>query len=214
MASRPVLLLGNVASILLTIIAFLQVLSWTIAGLLILATLTITTVAPTSLRNGTTHPGPKRSTNHPAALDTKNHRDRSVEKPSTHTHIASAKLEAKATTKFEPSKTFGSQTKPEPPKIVPPKVNTVKVNPPIVTPPKSIPNTVSPSKNLPAKFNPPNISPLRPIPPTLTPTKPSPIKSGQPTSMQNPSEFKPESTRIQLSRRVITQATISTWMRE
>src|SRR6266566_5176258 len=39
LASKPIMLLGNLTSILLTVVALLQALSWTIAGLLILATL-------------------------------------------------------------------------------------------------------------------------------------------------------------------------------
>jgi len=46
LASKPVMLLGNLTSMLLTIVALLQALSWTIAGILILATLSITTLLP------------------------------------------------------------------------------------------------------------------------------------------------------------------------
>ena len=183
MASKPVMLLGNLTSILLTIVALLQALSWTIAGLLILATLTITTIIPFSNpASGTSRSQSKKLSNHLALPESKYSRERTQDKQSTRLHQIPAKPEPKPVPRNEPSKS-PSQLKSEFQKAMIPKV----------TPPKTIPGAVSPAKPLPVKSNVPNQGILKPIPPTMvsTPTiiaSPIPIPSepelGKPTAIE------------------------------
>jgi hypothetical protein len=181
LASKPVMLLGNLASILLTIVALLQALSWTIAGILILAILSITTLLPLgNTAGGTGRALSKKLTNHLALPESKYTREQTHDKQTGRPHQLPAKTEPKSLPKHEPSKS-PSQLKSDLQKAMIPKV----------TPPQTIPGIVSPVKSIPSKANVPNQQMLKPIPPTVTPAisiPPKPVPSepelGKPTTIQ------------------------------
>ena len=175
------MLLGNLTSILLTIVALLQALSWTIAGLLIIATLSITTLLPlgNTLR-GAGHSQSKKSANHLAQPESKSSRDRAQEKQTARPHQQPTKPEPKPVSKHEPSKS-PAQVKSDFQKAMIPKI----------TPPKTIPGAVSPAKPTPMKTNAPNQGILKPIPPKVTPViltppklVPSEPELGKPTTIE------------------------------
>jgi hypothetical protein len=169
LASRPVMLLGNITSILLTIVALLQALSWTIAGLLILATLSITTLLPIgNPLGGTGRSQSKRPGNHIAIPESKYPREKTQEKQTTRPHQVPPRPEQKPPLKHEPTKS-PAQLKAELQKTMIPKI----------TPPKTIPASVSPAKPIPMKPNIAKQETLKPIPPktpaTISPPKPAPL---------------------------------------
>jgi hypothetical protein len=175
------MLLGNLTSILLTIVALLQALSWTIAGILILATLSITTLLPLgSTLGGAGRSQSKKPANHLALPESKYPRERTQEKQTARPHQLPARPEPKPVAKHEPSKS-PAQLKSDFQKAMIPKV----------TPPKTIPGAVSPAKSTPIRTNAPNQGILKPIPPTTTPailTPPKPVPSepelGEPTTIE------------------------------
>lgn len=175
------MLLGNLTSILLTIVALLQALSWTIAGLLIIATLSITTLLPLgSTLGGAGRSQPKKPANHQALTEAKNPRERTQDKQAARPHQQPTKPEPRPVPKHEPSKS-PAQLKSELQKAMIPKI----------TPPKTIPGTVSPAKPTPMKPNAPNQGVLKPIPPKTTPvvlTPPRPVPSepelGRPATIE------------------------------
>jgi hypothetical protein len=160
------MLLGNLTSILLTIVALLQALSWTIAGILILATLSITTLLP--LGNPLGRAGrsqSKKPANHLALPESKSPRERAQEKQTARPHQLPARPEPKPVPKQEPSKS-AAQLKSDLQKAMIPKV----------TPPKTIPGAISPAKSTPTKTSAPSQGMLKPIPPKTAPTIPVPPK--------------------------------------
>jgi hypothetical protein len=137
LASRPVMLLGNIASIVLTIAGILQALSWTIAGATILAILSITTLAPTRLRSGTAanHSTTKKTT-HSTTIETRTSRERAAqEKQTARPHQAPNRPEQKPAPKDELARTL-PQARSDFHRAMTPKI----------TPPKTIPTVVSPAK--------------------------------------------------------------------
>src|SRR5437879_12378402 len=99
------MLLGNLASILLTIVALLQALSWTIAGLLILATLSITTLLP--LGNPLSRADrsqTKKPANHLGPAESKYSRERTQDKQTARPNQVPASPELKPLPKNEQSK--------------------------------------------------------------------------------------------------------------
>jgi hypothetical protein len=181
LASKPVMLLGNLTSILLTIVALLQALSWTIAGILILATLSITTLLPLgNTPGGAGRLQSKKPANHLVLPESKYPRERTQEKQTARPHQLPARPEPKPVPRHEPSKS-PAQLKSDFQKAMIPKV----------TPPKTIPGAVSPAKSTPIRTNAPNQGILKPIPPKTTPailTPPSPVTSepelGEPTTIE------------------------------
>jgi len=181
LASKPVMLLGNLASILLTIVALLQALSWTIAGLLILATLSITTLLP--LGNPLSRADrsqTKKPANHLGPAESKYSRERTQDKQTARPNQVPARPELKPLPKHESSKS-PSQLKSDFQKAMTPKI----------TPPKTIPGAISPAKSIPAKPNTPNQAMLKPIPPKaassiLSPPTPVPLEPelGKPTVIE------------------------------
>ena len=181
MASKPVMLLGNLASILLTIVALLQALSWTIAGPLILATLSITTLLP--LGNPLSRADrsqTKKPANHLGPAESKYSRERTQDKQTARPNQVPARPELKPLPKHESSKS-PSQLKSDFQKAMIPKI----------TPPKTIPGAISPAKSIPAKPNTPNQAMLKPIPPKaassiLSPPTPVPLEPelGKPTVIE------------------------------
>jgi len=172
------MLLGNLASILLTIVALLQALSWTIAGILILAVLSITTLLPLgNASGGTGRPPSKKLTNHLALPESKYPRERTQDKQTARPHQVPAKPDSKLPPRHEPSKS-PSQLKSDFQKAMIPKV----------TPPKTIPGVFSPAKSITTKPSALNQAMLKPIPPKTTPAipiQPKPVPSepelGKPT---------------------------------
>lgn len=167
MASKPVMLLGNLASIVLTIAGILQALSWTIVGAMILAILSITTLAPTRTPSSS-RSASKKSTPH-TTLDSRPSREKSSDKLPIRAHQAMPRAESVVSPKTENSKPSTSQARAEIQKSIAPKV----------TPPKTIPATVSPAKPSQAKPTVQGQDTLRPIPlqtrpPLIGPMKPSP----------------------------------------
>ncbi len=175
------MLLGNLTSILLTIVALLQALSWTIAGILILATLSITTLLPLgNTASGAGHSQSKKPTNHLALPESKYPHERTQEKQTARPHQLPARPEPKSLPKHEPSKSPAQL-----------KSDFQKAMIPTVTPPKTIPGAVSPAKSTPMKTNAPNQGILKPIPPRTTPAilaPPTPVPSepelGKPTTIE------------------------------
>ena len=175
------MLLGNLTSILVTIVALLQALSWTIAGLLILATLSITTLLPLgSTSRGDGRSQTKKAVNQLGLPESKYTRERAQEKQTARPHQLPAKPEPKPLPKHEPTKS-PSQLKSELQKAMIPKV----------TPPKMIPGAVSPAKTFPMKPNDPSQGMLKPIPPktlpaTFVPPQPAPSEPvlGNPTVVE------------------------------
>jgi hypothetical protein len=131
------MLLGNIASIGLTIAGILQALSWTIAGATILAILSITTLAPTRLRSGTGagHSTPKKTT-HSTTIETKTPRERAQEKQTGRSHQTPTRPEQKPAPSDELARTL-PQSRSDSQRVAPPKI----------TPPKIIPTSVSPAKS-------------------------------------------------------------------
>jgi hypothetical protein len=154
------MLLGNLTSILLTIVALLQALSWTIAGILILAILSITTLLPLGNTTGGTGRA-KKLANHLALPESKYPRERTQDKQTARPHQVPAKPEPKPFPKHEPAKS-PSQLRSDFQKAMIPKV----------TPPKTIPGVVSPAKPIPMKPNASNQGMLKPIPPKTIPAAP------------------------------------------
>src|SRR2546426_10284335 len=75
------MLLGNLTSILVTIVALLQALSWTIAGILILVTLSITDLLPIGNLTGSAgRSQSKKAGNHLTLPESKYPRERAQEK--------------------------------------------------------------------------------------------------------------------------------------
>jgi hypothetical protein len=175
------MLLGNLTSIVLTLVALLQALSWTIAGVLILATLSITTLLPLgNTAGGAGRSQPKKPANHLGLPESKYSHERTQEKQTIRPHQVPAKPEQKLAPKHEQSKS-PSQLKTEFQKAMIPKI----------TPPKAIPAVVSPTKLLPPRPNAPNEGMLKPIPPKTTPAipilpkpEPSEPELGKPTIIE------------------------------
>jgi hypothetical protein len=174
------MLLGNLTSILLTIVALLQALSWTIAGLLILATLSITTLLPIGNTGSEGRPQSRKPSNHSSLPESKYPHERTQEKPATRPHQIPARPEEKPLTKQEPSKS-PSQLKSDFQKTMAPKT----------TPPTTIPGVVSPAKPNTTKLNAPGQGMLKPIPPKippiiLSPPQPAPSEPelGKPTVIE------------------------------
>src|SRR3989442_14862794 len=155
LASKPVMLLGNLTSILVTIVALLQALSWTIAGILILVTLSITTLLPIGNLTGSAgRSQSKKSGNHLTLPESKYPRERAQEKQTTRPHQGPARPEQKPLPKHEPSKS-------------PAQLKADFQNPmiPKITPPKTIPAVDSPSKTIRTNPKAPKLKTPTPIPP-------------------------------------------------
>jgi hypothetical protein len=153
LASRPIMLLGNIASIGLTIAGILQAVSWTIAGATILAILSITTLAPTKLGSGTATGHSTTKKNHSNTIDMKTGRERAQEKQAPRLHQTPTKPEQRQPPKDELARA-APQTRPDFQKAMAPKI----------TPPKTIPASVSPAKPSPIKNSSVKQDTLRPVP--------------------------------------------------
>jgi hypothetical protein len=153
LASKPILLLGNLASIVLTIAGILQALSWTIAGAMILAILSVTTLAPTRTPSGSRSTS-KKPMSH-TAMDPRSSREKSSDKLPIRAHLPLPRAESLIGTRTENPKPSTSQKRTEIQKSIVPKI----------TPPKTIPATVSPEKPNQTRPTVQRQDTLRPIPP-------------------------------------------------
>jgi Domain of unknown function (DUF1883) len=126
LASKPVMLLGNLTSIVLSAAAILQAISWTIAGATIIAVLSITTLVPTQLKPRSTTRSTTRKTTHATTLEPRSVRMKIQERPPAR----------------QQRQTPRETILPPPP----PKPETQKVIPPKITPPKTIPTSASPTQ--------------------------------------------------------------------
>src|SRR5713226_2308573 len=116
MTSRPLLLLGNIAAIIVTIAAFLQALSWPIAGVLILVSLVFPLLANISPPRGsmTSHPTSKiPATTHRSQIETKSSQHRPPEKHTTPNHQSSTKIDQRPLPKPEPVRSLGPKVGPK-----------------------------------------------------------------------------------------------------
>jgi hypothetical protein len=147
------MMLGNIASIILTIAGILQALSWTIAGATILAILSITTLVPTRLGSGTTggH-SPNKKISHSTTTETRTSREKSSEKQTLRSHQIPSRSEQRPSPNDELARTLPSRS------------DSQKVIPPKITPPKTIPTSVSPAKPSSIKSASLKQEALRPVP--------------------------------------------------
>jgi len=170
LASRPVMLLGNIVSIFFAIAGILQAISWTIAGVTILAILSITTLAPSGQgpRNSIGHSSTKR-TGHSSSVESKPVREKVQEKQASRTHTTSARSESRLSSKEELARTI-PQSRSDSERVVPPKI----------VPPKTIPTSVSPSKSVQTKSAGVKQEAVRPAPVGTVATMASTSKPAQP----------------------------------
>ena len=140
MGSRPLLLLGNIVAIVVTIVAFVQAISWPVAGVLILVSLVFPLLANIGLPKGpmTSHQPPKTpATTHHSQTELKILQHRTTEKHSPPGHSSYPKP--------EPAKTLGPKVSP---KLTAPVVSTLKAGLPKVAPtPRSPPVKQGPNFN-------------------------------------------------------------------
>ena len=116
MSSRPLLLLGNIAAIIVTVAAFLQALSWPIAGVLILVSLVFPLLGNISPPRGsmTSDPASKIpvTTRH-SQVETKTSQHRPPEKHTTPNYQSSTKIDQRPSPKPEPVRTLGPKAGPK-----------------------------------------------------------------------------------------------------
>jgi len=126
MGSRPLLFFGNIAAIVVTIVAFVQAISWPIAGVLILVLLVFPLLVNISLPKGpiTSHSATKISaTTHHSQTEAKIPQHRPPEKHSTSDHPSSTRIDQRTPPKPEPVRTLGPKVGP---KLTASTVNTPK----------------------------------------------------------------------------------------
>lgn len=167
MASKPIMILGNFASIILAIAGILQVVSWTIAGATILAILSIATIAPTRSTGSGTETGRSSKKAGRSQIDIKPVREKVQEKPATRPHQTPSRPEQRLAVKDEQRPS--------------PRSDFQKSMAPKITPPKTVPTNFSPAKAGPAKPGMQKQEAIRPIPvgpgvATSTIVKPAPVK--------------------------------------
>jgi hypothetical protein len=116
MGSRPLLLLGNIVAIVVTIAAFVQAISWPIAGVLILVSLVLPLLANIRPPKGPmTSFLPSRipATTHHSQTEAKIPQQRTAEKQSPPSHSSSTRTDQRTPSKPEPAKTLGPKASPK-----------------------------------------------------------------------------------------------------
>lgn len=153
MASKPVMIFGNLVSMILAIAGILQAVSWTIAGAIILAMLSITTLAPSSLgsKTGTNRSATKKAS-HSGTVEAKGAREKVSDKQSGRTHQPQ-KQDQRPSVKDEPARTL-PQNRPDFQKAMAPKI----------APPKTVPTSFSPAKPGQSRPSATKQEAIRPIP--------------------------------------------------
>jgi hypothetical protein len=149
MGSRPLLLLGNIVAIAVTIVAFVQAISWPIAGVLILVSLALPLLANMSPPRAavTSHLSPKiPATTHHSQTEAKIPQHRTAEKQSPPSHSSSTRTDQRTSLKPEPTRSLGPKSSS---KLMAPTISTPKPGLPKVAPPPR-----SPVVKLGPNFNP------------------------------------------------------------
>jgi hypothetical protein len=148
MGSRPLLLLGNIVAIVVTIVAFVQAISWPVAGVLILVSLVLPLLANISPPRGavTSHLSPRiPETTHHSQTEAKIPQHRTTEKHSLPNHSSSTRVDQRTPSKPEPAKTLGPKIGP---RLTAPTVSTLKPGPPKAgSAPRPLPIKQSPNFN-------------------------------------------------------------------
>jgi hypothetical protein len=131
MGSRPMLLLGNMVAIVVTIVAFVQAISWSVAGVLILVSLVLPLLASISppRRPMTSH---LLSTTHHSQTEAKIPQHRTAEKHSPPSHSSSPGIDQRTPPKPDPARNLGPKASP---KLIAPTISAPKPGLPKVAPP-------------------------------------------------------------------------------
>ncbi len=148
MGSRPLLLIGNIVAIVVTIVAFVQAISWPVAGVLILVSLVLPLLANISPRGPmTSHLSPKiPATAHHSQTEAKIPQHRTAEKHSPPSHSSSTRNDQGTPPEPEPARTLGPKAGP---KLTAPTISTPRLGlPKVALPPRP------PAVKLGPNFNP------------------------------------------------------------
>jgi len=149
MSSRPLLLLGNIVAIVVTVVAFVQAISWSVAGVLILVSLVLPLLANISPPKGpmTSHLPPRiPATAHHSQTEAKISQHRTAEKHSPQSHSSSTRTDQKTPPEPEPARSLGPKASP---KLTAPTTSTLRPGLPRVALP-----TRPPAVKLGPNFNP------------------------------------------------------------
>jgi hypothetical protein len=147
MRSRPLLLLGNIVAIVVTIVAFVQAISWPVAGVLILVSLVLPLLANISPPRGpmTSHLSPKTpGTTHQSQTEAKTPQHRTAEKHSLPSHSSSTRTDQRTPPKPDPARNLGPKASP---KLTAPTISTPKPGLPKVAQPPTLPVKLGPNFN-------------------------------------------------------------------
>jgi hypothetical protein len=126
MGSRPLLLLGNFVAIVVTIVAFVQAISWPIAGVLILVSLVLPLLANITPPRGpmASHLSQKTpATTHQSQIEAKVPQHRTTEKHSPPSHSSSTRIDQRTPPKPDPARNLGPKANP---KLIAPTISTPK----------------------------------------------------------------------------------------
>jgi len=138
MGSRPLLLIGNIVAIVVTIVAFVQAISWPVAGVLILVSLVLPLLANISPRGPmTSHLSPKiPATAHHSQTEAKIPQHRTAEKHSPPSHSSSTRTDQGTPPEPEPARTPGPKASP---KLTAPTISTPRLGlPKVALPPRPV----------------------------------------------------------------------------
>ena len=131
MSSRPLLLLGNIVAIIVTIVAFLQGVPWPTAGVLIIISLSVPLLANISPPRGSiaSHPSTKiPATSHHSHTETKTPQHRPTDKHTAPNHQSQTRVDQRPLSQVESARLPG-------PKVAP-KMTASTINAPKVDVPK------------------------------------------------------------------------------
>jgi len=148
MGSRPLLLLGNIVAIVVTIVAFVQAISWPVAGVLILVSLVLPLLANISPPRGSmaSHLSPKTpATTHQSKTEANVPQHRITEKHSPPSHSSSTRIDQRTPPKPDPARNLGPKASP---KLIAPTISTPKTGLPKVA------QSLGPPVKLGPNFNP------------------------------------------------------------
>lgn len=147
MGSRPLLLLGNIVAIVVTIVAFVQAISWPVAGVLILVLLMLPLLANISPPRGpmASHLSPKtRVTTRQSKTEANVPQHRTTEKYSPLSHSSSTRIDQRTPPKPDPARNLGPKASP---KLIAHTISTPKLGLPKVAQPLGPPVKLGPNFN-------------------------------------------------------------------
>ena len=168
MASKPLMILGNLISIILVITGIFQVLSWTIAGATILAILSVTTLAPARRPGSGVETGLSSKKTIRPQIEPKQAREKIQERQTTRPHQAPGRPEQRQPGKDEQQQSSLST-----------RTDFQKSMAPKITPPKTVPTSFSPARTGPTKLGGQKHEAIRPIPVGQTTTTAGMVKPTQ-----------------------------------